>query len=55
MNLPESSATDAQRDYLEPFVLEGLKSGSSTPMTQADWDYVRTIVHKRQKQRRNDA
>jgi antitoxin ParD1/3/4 len=36
----------ARKEHLEPLLLEGLESGDATPMTSADWDAIRSVVHK---------
>lgn len=32
------------KEQLEAFLLEGLESGSATPMTSSDWDAIRKAV-----------
>ncbi len=31
---------------LEPLALEGIQSGTSTPITQDDWAHIRATVHQ---------
>jgi antitoxin ParD1/3/4 len=40
------SLIEADRQYLEAKILEGINSGPATPMTQSDWDYIRTTVRQ---------
>jgi antitoxin ParD1/3/4 len=40
------SLIEADRQYLETKVLEGINSGSATPMTEEDWDYIRATVRQ---------
>ncbi|NJL86835.1 MAG: type II toxin-antitoxin system ParD family antitoxin [Leptolyngbyaceae cyanobacterium SM1_1_3] len=34
----------AQKEHLEPLILEGLASGDAKPITTADWDTIRTTL-----------
>jgi antitoxin ParD1/3/4 len=36
----------ARKNRLESLALEGINSGPSTPMTQADWDNIRAAVRQ---------
>lgn len=40
------SLIEADRQYLEAKSLEGVNSGPSTPMTQANWDNIRAAVRQ---------
>jgi antitoxin ParD1/3/4 len=40
------SLIESDRQYLEAKTLEGINSGPATPMTQPDWDYIRTTVRQ---------
>ncbi len=43
----------AARERLEKLLLEGLDSGSATPMTKKDWEYIRSEVRRRSEERRS--
>jgi antitoxin ParD1/3/4 len=44
----------ARRAHLETLALEGIHSGSATPMTRDDWEAIRTTVRQNLNQPHND-
>jgi antitoxin ParD1/3/4 len=47
----EVQERQAARERIDGLLLEGLDSGPATRMTQADWENIRTEVHKRDAER----
>ena len=41
------------KEHLETLLLEGLNSGSATPLTEKDWDDIRTSVRVKVQQQKD--